>query len=113
MASKVFKLVGSMVLRMFRVPPEPPVAVSPSSAALESPESLAVLLVPALELVPEVSPQAVKVAHSRASAITMARIFLSFIQNSPSDFQSIKICEPLAASNRVTIDSHCCNDTPY
>ena len=43
---------------MFRVPPEPPVAVSPSSAALESPESLAVLLVPALELVPEVSPQA-------------------------------------------------------
>ena len=53
MASKVFKLVGSMVLRMFSVPPEPPVAVSPSSAALESPESLAVLLVPALELVPE------------------------------------------------------------
>ena len=37
--------------------------------------ALAVLLVPALELVPEVSPQAANVAHSRASAITMARIF--------------------------------------
>ena len=52
--------------------------------------ALAVLLVPALELVPEVSPQAAKVAHSRASAITMARIFLNFIQNSPSVFPEYK-----------------------
>ena len=44
----------------------------------------------ALELVPEVSPQAAKVAHSRASAITMARIFLNFIQNSPSVFPEYK-----------------------
>ena len=52
--------------------------------------ALAVLLVPALELVPEVSPQAANVAHSRASAITMARIFLNFIQNSPSVFPEYK-----------------------
>lgn len=89
MASKVFKLVGSMVLRMFRVPPEPPVAVSPSSAALESPESLAVLLVPALELVPEVSPQAAKVAHSRASAITMAQDFSELHSKFPLCFSRV------------------------
>ena len=72
-----------MPTRMFSVASP----VLPVSASLEDSSpvsvSLVVLVVPLAELVPASLPQAPKVAHTRARARTTARIFLSFIPNSP------------------------------
>ena len=85
--------VGSMPRRMFRVTPSPSVPVSLVVASLEVSslvsDSSAVLLVSAVLLSPEAVeeasslPQAANTVHTIKTARTKAKIFLSFILDSP------------------------------